>query len=132
VPACGGRQNKVKLVLLAEILPALAVELYNFSRSRASFALAAQVPQLAIVGRCRCGDELRPSFYTQPEPKGAYGPAHHCVDLNAAEGMLNLDVVAGTIAHVEVLNRDDLRRTLVAVFPSRVARCETRSFGTTK
>jgi len=29
--------------------------------------------------------------------------------------MLILDAVAGTIAHVEILNRDDLRRTLVAV-----------------
>jgi hypothetical protein len=31
--------------------------------------------------------------------------------------MLILDVVAGTIAHVELLNRDDIRQTLIAAIP---------------
>jgi len=40
--------------------------------------------------------------------------------LDAAEGMLVLDVVAGTIAHIEVLNRDDIRQKLVAAFPQKM------------
>jgi hypothetical protein len=39
------------------------------------------------------------------------------MDLDADEGMVLLDVVAGTIAHVEILHRDDIRRKLTAQIP---------------
>jgi hypothetical protein len=39
------------------------------------------------------------------------------MDLDADEGMLIVDVVADTIAHVEVLNRDDIRKKLVEALP---------------
>jgi len=39
------------------------------------------------------------------------------MDLDAAEGMAILDVVAGTIAHVEVLYREDVRQKLIAALP---------------
>jgi hypothetical protein len=39
------------------------------------------------------------------------------MDLDAAEGMLLVDAVGGKIAHVEILNRVDVRRKLLAVFP---------------
>jgi len=79
--------------------------------------LAAQVPKLTIADRCRCGDDFCSSFYTQPKPKGPYGPGHRCLDLDAPEGMLLIDVVEGKIAHVEVLNRDDVRRKLRVAVP---------------
>jgi len=62
------------------------------------------------------------SFYTQPKPEGTYGPGHRCIDLDAAEGMLVLDVVAGKIAHVEVFNRNDIRRKLLATLREDVTR----------
>jgi hypothetical protein len=39
------------------------------------------------------------------------------MDLDAAEGMLLVDVIAGKIAHIEVLNRADVRRDLLAALP---------------
>jgi hypothetical protein len=39
------------------------------------------------------------------------------MELDTAEGMLILDVVAGTIAHVEVLHRDEIRKKLIAALP---------------
>jgi hypothetical protein len=102
---------------LTEILPLLADELEQLLKKAGKPLLAAQVSQLTIVERCRCGDDFCASFYTQPKPEGKYGPGHDCMDLDAAEGMLLLDVVDGTIAHIEILNRDDIRQKLITAFP---------------
>ncbi len=102
---------------LTEILPSLALELEQLLKNQGKAELAAQVSQLALVDRCRCGDDFCSSFYTQPRPEGHYGPDHRCMDLDAAEGMLLVDVVAGKIAHVEILNRVDVRRQLLAALP---------------
>lgn len=102
---------------LTEILPLLALDLERLLKNQREIELAAQVPQLAIVDRCRCGDDFCSSFYTQPKPQGHYGPTHRGIDLDAAEGVLLVDVVAGKIAHVEVLNRPDIRGQLLAAFP---------------
>jgi hypothetical protein len=104
-------------VLLAETLPSLAHELEQLLQKEGEAELAAQVPRLKIVDRCRCGDTFCASFYTQPEPKGTYGPSHRCLELEPGEGMLLLDVVANEIAHVEILNRDDIRQKLLSVLP---------------
>jgi len=104
-------------LLLTEIFPKLALDLEQLLKKQGEVELAAQVSQLKVVDRCRCGDNFCSSFYTQPKPEGGYGPGHRCLDLDAAEGMLVLDVVAGTIAHVEVLNRYEIRQKLIAGFP---------------
>ena len=104
-------------MLLTEIFPMLALELEQLLKKQGEVELAAQVPQLKVVDRCRCEDNFCSSFYTQPKPEGGYDPGHRCLDLDAAEGMLVLDVVAGTIAHVEVLNRYEIRQRLIAEFP---------------
>jgi hypothetical protein len=104
-------------VRLAETLPDFALELQQLLVKACEPELAAQIPGLVILDRCRCGDDFCSSFYTKPKPEGRYGPNHDCMDLDADEGMVLLDVVAGKIAHVEVLNRDDVRRKLIAEFP---------------
>jgi hypothetical protein len=104
-------------MLLTEILPLLADELEQLLKKAGKPLLAAQVSQLTIVERCRCGDDFCASFYTQPKPEGKYGPGHDCMDLDAAEGTLLLDVVDGTIAHVEILNRDNIRQKLITALP---------------
>jgi hypothetical protein len=43
-------------VQLIEILPSLALELEQLFKKQGEPELAAQVPQLAVVDRCRCGD----------------------------------------------------------------------------
>jgi hypothetical protein len=104
-------------VLLTNVLPKLAVELEQLLREHGEPELAAQVSTLAIVDRCRCGDDFCSSFYTQPKPKGAYGSEYRAIDLDAARGMVIVDVVSGRIAHVELLNRDDVRRVLIKALP---------------
>jgi len=56
-------------------------------------------------------------FLYAAKARGAYGPDHRCFDLDAAKGMVILDVVSGLIAYVEILNRDDVRTLLVAALP---------------
>lgn len=104
-------------MLLTETLPQVARELEQLLKERGELDLAGQVSTLEIVDRCRCGDDFCASFYTQPKPEGAYGPDHRCFDLDAAKGMVVLDVVSGLIAQVEILNREDIRTLLVAALP---------------
>jgi hypothetical protein len=104
-------------VLLANALPELTLELERLLAKAGKPELVAQIPGLVILDRCRCEDDFCSSFYTQPKPEGRYGPGHDCMDLDADEGMVLLDVVTGTIAHVEILNRDDIRRKLIAQLP---------------
>ena len=104
-------------MLLNDTLPEFALELERLLTRAGAPELAAQVSGLVIVDRCRCEDGFCSSFYTQPKPQGSYGPGHNCIDLDADEGMVLLDVVEGTIAHVEILNRNDIRTKLTAQVP---------------
>jgi hypothetical protein len=104
-------------MLLSDTLPHLALELEDLLNKKGEPELAASVSQLIIVDRCRCGDDFCSSFYTQPKPEGRHGPDHRCIPLDASKGMLILDVVAAAIAHVEVLDRDDVREILITEFP---------------
>lgn len=108
-------QQKEKRVLLADTLPTLATELRQLLEEHGEPELAAQVPRLVIFDRCRCGDDFCATFYTTPTPMGGFGPGHRNVALTPDKGMLILDVVAGEIACVEVLNREDVRKKLLAV-----------------
>jgi len=104
-------------MLLTELFPDLAKELEQLLSKKEQPDLAEQVRHLRIVDRCRCEDDFCASFFTQPKPRGSYGPGLRCVELDPAEGMLILDVVEGVIFHVEVLYRDDIRKKLHAAFP---------------
>jgi hypothetical protein len=110
-------QQTEKRLFLTDTLPAFAAELRQLLTERGEPELAAQVPGLAILDRCRCGDDICATIYTKPKPVGGFGPGHRNVRLMPDEGMLILDVVAGEIACVEVLDRDDVRRKLLSVFP---------------
>jgi hypothetical protein len=80
-------------VQLTNVLPKLTVELEQLLSEHGEPELAAQVSTLAIVDRCRCGDDFCSSFYTQPKPEGAYGSDPRALDLDAARGMVIVDVV---------------------------------------
>ncbi len=110
-------QHTEKQLSLAETLPAFAAELRQLLEQKGEPELAAQVPELMIFDRCRCGDEVCGTFYAQPKPLNGFGPGHRNVRLMPEDGMLILDVVAGEIACVEILDRDDVREKLDAVLP---------------
>jgi hypothetical protein len=103
--------------LVVDFFPALARELQELLAAQSENQLAAQVPGLAVVERCRCGDDFCGMFYVLPKPGGAYGPGHRNVALTPKEGMLILDVVADKIAAIEVLYRDEIRQKLLTEFP---------------
>jgi hypothetical protein len=103
--------------LIADVIPEFATELHQLLNEHGEPELAAQAPGLRIFDRCRCGDEFCATFYTQPKPKGGYGPGHRNVRLMPEDGMAILDVVAGQIACVEVLDRAEVREKLDVVLP---------------
>ena len=106
-----------KLLLLTDTLPAFAAELRQLLEAHGEPDLPAQVPGLAILDRCRCGGDNCATSYTQPKPKGGFDPGHRNLGLMPEQGMLILDVVAGEIACVEVLDRSDVREKLDGFMP---------------
>ena len=104
--------------LLTDALPLFAKELETSLKDQGEFDLAAQIGDLRIVSRCRCGDDFCATFYTQPKPLRSYGPGHCCnLEVKAQDGMIILDLVDGRIAGVEVLYRNEIRDQLQAVLP---------------
>ena len=83
--------------LLVDMFPQLSSELRQLLVGQGESKLAAQVPALTVIERCRCGDDFRGMFYVLPKPPGAYGPDHRNVALWPMNGMLILDVVADKI-----------------------------------
>ncbi len=79
--------------------------------------LAAQVPELEVVDRGRCGDDFCATFYAGSKPQGSCGAGHQTIVLEPKSGGGILDVVDGTIACVEVLYRNEIRDALVAEIP---------------
>jgi hypothetical protein len=103
--------------LMVELLPELSAELEQLLRRAGKPELANQLSKLQVLDRCRCGDDFCASFYTQPKPRGQYGPGLRTLELDSAIGYLILDVVDDCIAHVEVLYRDEIRLKLLTKFP---------------
>ena len=54
--------------LVSDVLPTLAVELRTLLVEQNEPELAAQIPGLRIVDRCRCGDGFCATFYVRPKP----------------------------------------------------------------
>lgn len=62
--------------------------------------------------RCSCGDNCCAMFYTKPKPEGSFGPDHRNVAPTLEAGAVILDIVAGQVSCVEVLDRHDVRQKL--------------------
>lgn len=96
----------------------------EFAEELAALLLAENQPDLAsqmlaaeIVARCQCDDDFCASFYTEPPPKGAYGPGHENIQLDPRVGMVILDVVRGRLMQVEILYNADFRQRLRLALP---------------
>jgi len=74
---------------------------------------------LRLVDRCRCGDDFCSTFYSEPKPNGTWGSLgrHENLTLAPEQGMIILDIVDGRIVCVEVLDREDVRKKLLAAIP---------------
>jgi len=98
---------RTRTLPLSKAIRAVAVELQDLLAKENRDNLAAQVPSLEIVDRCRCGDDFCAAFYTQPQTHGPYGPSHECIELEPIEGMLILEVIDPAIAYAEILYRNE-------------------------
>jgi len=105
--------------LLVDMFPELSVELEQLLTVSGEHSLAEQISELRVLDRCRCGDDFCATFYTQPKPKGSYGPGLRTVALEPVTGHLIIDVVDGAVAQIEVLYRDEIRRKLLTKFPDK-------------
>jgi len=97
--------------LIRDLFPDLITELITCLREEGEEDLGVSAWDIRFYGECGCGDDFCQSFYTAERPTGAYGPGHRCVPLLPEKGDLILDVVDGRIMFVEVLHRDELRRS---------------------
>ena len=92
--------------------PVLGAQLRHALREAGEGDLADQVAQLQVIARCDCGDGFCQSFYTEPQPEGAYPypdrARNLCLEDPGWDGMLVLDVVDERIHFVEVIDRAPL------------------------
>jgi hypothetical protein len=109
--------NQQNQTLLSEALLSFSTELRQLLEEQGEQELAAQVPGLMIFDRCRCGDDFCATVYTKRKPQGSFGPGHRNLRLTLERGMVILDIVAGEIACVEVLDRNDVREKLDEFLP---------------
>lgn len=100
--------------LLRVVLPDLSAELAAGLVADGRPELAEQIPQLRIWERCGCGDSFCMSFYVGSKPAGAWGDEgeHESLMADVNRGMVVLDVVAGTIRYLEVLDRPEIGTAL--------------------
>jgi hypothetical protein len=96
--------------MLVDVLPAFTRELDDALLADDEPAPAEQVVSLRIIYLCECRNSFCPSFYVGSRPVGKWsteGP-HRNVLTDVEPGMVILDVVAGIIRYVEVLDRPDV------------------------
>ena len=104
--------------LLGEALPEFARELEGLLQEDGRPELAAQVPGLPVLDRCRCGQSYCALFDTVPGGARVTGEGPpETVKFETRPGTLILDVRGGRIRCIEALDRADVRDRLRAVLP---------------
>ncbi len=103
--------------LLIDLMPDLAGELAVLLRQQGYAHVESGIPMLRIIDRCRCGDDFCATFYTERRPTGPLGPNHETIDLEAASGMIIVDLVGSSIVKIEVLYREEVRKRLNEILP---------------
>ena len=102
---------------LIEQFPDFGAELAALLRQEGEDDLAATVPNLTIVDRCRCGDDFCSTMYTVSRPVDSWGRSHRNVALHSGKGELILDILDFEIVCIEVLFRDEIRSRLLELMP---------------
>lgn len=105
---------------LIDVLPGFAVKLADRLCAQHREDLAAQVPGLLLVDRCRCDQAYCGTLYTVPPPTGSWkdgGAVHRNVEVEGMPGWTILDVVDGKICCIEALDQAVVRDALVEALP---------------
>ena len=98
--------------LFAEVLPKLSDALERILREENQPNIAAQIKRISIYEKDITGNNEWWGVYTQPRPHGSYGPNHETIPLLFDGEMVNIDVVTGNIAYIEIAGRKDLKETI--------------------
>ncbi len=101
-------------MLVHELFPELAKQIFRDLRRLKRTDLAAQVMSLHIADRCRCGSEACGTFYTQGTESRKRMPRHG-TDLMLECGA-NVTEVDGRIVEIETLD-PQVNETLRRVIP---------------
>ena len=107
--------NTTPLFRLADELPEFAAEFHQLLLDDGQTALAEQVPNLQIFDRCDCGN--CGTMYTVPRPESSFGPERGGLSVSSKRGSIYIDTVAGQIACIEVLDRPEITKGLLALIP---------------
>jgi hypothetical protein len=102
-------------MLLKDALPQVAQELAHGFHLEGRDDLAEQVAQLELVDRCSCTDDFCASFYTQPRMSWEGKKVERFI--LRMPGLFCLNTVNGVVAHVELLQRPEVRERLRELFP---------------
>ena len=101
-------------MLIPELLPDLAEQIFHDLRQLKRNDLAGQVMNLRIVDRCRCGSEACGTFYTQEAEFRKRTPTHgNDIMLNCGANVTEVD---GRIVEIETLD-PQVNRTLCRLIP---------------
>ncbi|HVF53039.1 MAG TPA: hypothetical protein VNC78_05460 [Actinomycetota bacterium] len=106
--------------LLIGVLPEIASELETALEKQGDPDLATQIRGLRIESLCGCDDEFCGSFHARGDQKYPWSDVGdlRSVAVEVA-GIVVLDVVAGTIRYVEVIDRPEVRKELRSAVPRR-------------
>ena len=105
------------MLLLGEALPEFARELERLLQDDGRPELAAQIADLPVLDRCRCGQSYCALFDTAPGGTRAGKGPPETVKFETRPGTLILDVREGRIRCIEALDRADVRDRLRALLP---------------
>jgi hypothetical protein len=129
--------NTRPLFQLREIWPDGVARLKTLLRQAGESQLAETVEGLWVFDRCDCGADYFATVYTQPRPRGGFGPDHRnivfwnpdTVDLDTGKTVAEqgiypttkfttiLDVCDEIIMCIEILHDDESRGRLIAALP---------------
>jgi hypothetical protein len=108
------RREKPMSWMFVERMPVFAAELATGLCEEGEPELAAQLSSLRFVGPCQCKEEHCSGFYVEPLPVRPRGHGLVNVLPRTVPGLVILDVVAGDIRFIEVLDRPDVKLELDA------------------
>lgn len=100
-----------------EAFPDLAAEVVALLERAGHAGLAEQLPELSVLERCRCGDDSCATIEMTVGAELGAASVRETIPLDPETGMISVDVVDGRIVTIEVLFRDDVRKTLLEFLP---------------
>ncbi len=107
---------------LSEIAPEFADEILTALRDAGKPSIAKQVPDLQVVGRCKCTEETCATFFIGYCPSKRFFRSHEAepdppLHLKTPSGRFTVDLVNKKISCIELMDRPEIRQALLNNLP---------------